>query len=145
MLCVATWRVYIPDFENLPMRKTIQSTNLPRTEPLYSQGVRIGNTIYVSGQVSVDGAGNVIGKGDMRAQARQTLENIKHVLAAEGGSLEDVVKVTMFVTDMSRADEAREVRKDYFVKNPPASTGVEVSRLAHPDYLIEIEAVAVLR
>src|SRR5688572_18629210 len=127
------------------IRKTIQPEDLPPTQPLYSQGVRAGDTIYVSGQVSTDTTGRVVGKGDMRVQTRQTLENIRRVLAAEGATLDDVVKVTMFVTDMSRADEAREVRKQYFVKHPPASTGVEVSRLAHPDYLIEIEAVAVLK
>lgn len=127
------------------MRKTIQSKEVAPTGTLYSQGFRVGDTIYVSGQVSTDRDGNVVGKGDMRAQTRRTIENIRHVLAAEGASLDDVVKVTMYLTDMSRADEAREVRKQYFFNHPPASTGVEVNRLAHPDFLIEIEVIAVMR
>jgi reactive intermediate/imine deaminase len=126
-------------------RRTIRSSAVAPTGKWYSQGVRVGDTIYVSGQLPFDAAGSLVGKGDMRAQARQVIENIRHVLAAEGATLDDVVKLTMFLTDMSRAGEAREVRMEYFVKNPPASTGVEVSRLTNPDCLIEIEAVAVLR
>jgi enamine deaminase RidA (YjgF/YER057c/UK114 family) len=91
----------------------------------------------------MDASGEVVGKGDMRAQTRQVLENIAAVLAEADANLDDVVKVTMFVTDMSRANEAREIRLEYFRNNPPASTGVEVSALAHPDLMIEIEAVAV--
>lgn len=126
------------------MRKTLSTPAVAPTARFFSQGVRVGNTLYVSGQVGMDKAGNVVGKGDMKAQTRQTIENIKAVLAAAGATLDDVVKVTMYVTDMSLAPLARDVRMEYFTKNPPASTGVEVKGLAHPDLLIEIEAIAVV-
>lgn len=108
-----------------------------------SQAVQMGNTIYVSGQVALDPGGDVVGKGNMKAQTRQALENIKTVLAKAGVTLDDVVKVTTFVTDMSKLSEALEVRTEYFGQEPPASTTVEVKSLAFPDLLIEIEAVAV--
>jgi reactive intermediate/imine deaminase len=125
-------------------RRALVSKKVAPTPRFFSQGVIVDGTVYVSGQVSMDAAGNVVGKGDMRAQTRQVLENIAAVLGEAGGTLRDVVKVTMFVTDMNRANEAREVRLEYFRENAPASTGVEVSALAHPDLMIEIEAVAVL-
>lgn len=108
-----------------------------------SQAVQMGNTVYVSGQVALDPGGQVVGKGDMKAQARQVLENIKAVLAKAGATLDDVVKITSFVTDMSKLGDVLEVRTEYFGKEPPASTTVEVKSLAFPDLLIEIEAVAV--
>ncbi|MDZ4820305.1 MAG: RidA family protein [Planctomycetota bacterium] len=126
------------------MRKILKSATVAPTAKFFSQGVQVGATIYVSGQVAMDIEGNVVGKGDMRIQTRQVLENIKAVLAESGAIIDDVVKVTMFITDMSSADQAREVRMEYFKKNPPASTGVEVRGLAHPDLLIEIEAIAVI-
>jgi reactive intermediate/imine deaminase len=109
----------------------------------YSQGIQIGNSVYVSGQVALDAEGNVVGKGDMKAQTRQALENVKTVLEASGASMEDVVKVTVYVTDISRLAETHEVRSQFFPDPPPASTGVEISALAFPDLLVEIEAVAV--
>jgi reactive intermediate/imine deaminase len=126
------------------MRKNLSTPEVAPTARFFSQAVRTGNTIYVSGQVSMDRNGNVVGKGDMRAQARQTIENIRAILASAGATLDDVVKVTMYVTDMSKADLAREVRAEYFTKNPPASTGLEVKGLAHPDLMIEIESIAVM-
>lgn len=110
---------------------------------IFSQAIQIGNTVYVSGQVAVDSEGNVVGKGNMKAQTRQALENVKTVLQAAGASLQDVVKITVFLTDISRLMETHEVRAEYFSDPPPASTAVEVKALAFPDLLIEIEAVAV--
>jgi reactive intermediate/imine deaminase len=126
------------------MRQTIRTEAVAATPSFFSQGVRVGNTIYVSGQVAFDREGKVVGKGDMAVQTRQAIENMKAVLAAAGATLDDVVKVTMFVTDMSLAGQARDVRKEYFVKNPPASTGLEIQALAHPDLLVELEAIAVV-
>ena len=108
-----------------------------------SQGIQIGDSIYVSGQIAIDPEGNVVGKGDMKAQTRQALENVKTVLQAGGASMEDVVKVTVYVTDISRLLETYEVRAEYFPDPPPASTGIEITALAFPDLLIEIEAIAV--
>jgi reactive intermediate/imine deaminase len=102
-----------------------------------------GRTLYVSGQVALDGTGAVVGKGDLKAQTRQVFENLKAALKASGATLDDVVKITVFVTDMSQIQTVREVRDAYFTRNPPASTAVEVSRLVRPELMIEIDAVAV--
>jgi reactive intermediate/imine deaminase len=126
------------------MRTIIRAPGVAPTPSFYSHGVRVGNTIYVSGQVAWDEDGQVVGRGDIRAQTRQALENMKAVLAAGGATLDDVVKVTMYVTDMSLAPLAREVRAEYFQRYPPASTGLEVKGLATPDLLVEIEAVAIV-
>ena len=128
-----------------PARRVLASNKVAPTAKFFSQAVQVGNTIYVSGQVAMDESGNIVGKNDVRAQTRQVIANISAVLAEAGASLDDVVKVTMFITDMSRAGEAREVRLEFFTRQPPASTGVEVNALAHPDLLVEIEAIAVLR
>ena len=108
-----------------------------------SQAIEIGNTIYVSGQVSMDSPGNVVGPGDMQAQTRQALENIKTVLESAGSSMADVVKITVFMTDISLLRDTHQVRAEFFPDPPPASTGIEISALAFPGLLIEIEAIAV--
>ena len=98
--------------------------------------------IFVAGQLARDRAGNVVGKGDMRAQIRQVGENIKAALAAAGASLADIVKTNTFVTDMDEYFRHVDVRMEYFGPALPTSTTVEVRRLAHFDFLVEIEAVA---
>lgn len=106
--------------------------------------VRGGRTLYVSGQIAMDRAGQIVGKDDLRAQTRQVFENLKAALAAGGATLDDVVKITTFLRDASQVATVREVRASYFTKHHPASTLVEVSRLVRPELLIEIEAVAVV-
>ncbi len=108
-----------------------------------SQGIQVGDAIYVSGQVAMDSDGNVVGAGDMKAQTRQALENVKSVLEVAGSSMGDVVKITVYMTDISLLRDTHEVRAQYFPDPPPASTGIEVSALAFPGLMIEIEAVAV--
>jgi 2-iminobutanoate/2-iminopropanoate deaminase len=108
-----------------------------------SQGIQIGDTVYTSGQVALDSDGKVVGDGDMKAQTRQALENVKSVLEAAGASMGDVVKITVYLTDMSRLMETHAVRAEFFPDPPPASTGIEVSALAFPGLLIEIEAIAI--
>lgn len=104
-----------------------------------------GRTIYVSGQVALDAVGQVIGVGDVAAQARQVFENLRLALHAVGADLSDVVKLTTFVTDMATARPAfRAARDAVMTDNPPASTLVEVRRLFRDEFLIEMEAVAVL-
>ena len=101
--------------------------------------------IYISGLVGNDAAGKVVGPGDMHAQAKQVFENVRLALAAAGGTFKDVVKLNFYLTDMSRADEVRAVRAQYInAAAPPASTLVEVSKLAAPEYMVEIEAVAAI-
>ena len=103
-----------------------------------------GRTVYVAGQVALDQAGNLVGQGDLKAQARQVFENLKTALASSEATFDDVVKITVFMTDVSDLQAFRETRNSYFTKEPPASTLVQVVRLARPEFLIEIEAVAVV-
>lgn len=112
------------------------------THVVDTQGRR---TIYISGQVALDAAGNLVGEGDMQAQTEQVFKNIEAALASVGASFADVVKVTYFLTDMSKMQQVREIRSRYFKPDVmPASTAVEVSQLVIPELLIEIEAIAVI-
>jgi enamine deaminase RidA (YjgF/YER057c/UK114 family) len=101
--------------------------------------------IYIAGQVSLDRAGKLVGERDMRAQAEQAFQNLKAALEASGAKFENVVKLNYYFTDISQIPVVREVR-DRFINtlNPPASTAVEVKRLVRPEWLIEIEAVAIV-
>jgi reactive intermediate/imine deaminase len=103
-----------------------------------------GKVLHISGQVSQDVDGNTVGVGDITAQTRQVLDNIKKILEAVGGQMSDIAKVTVFVTDMSMLDEIHRVRSEYFTPPYPASSLVQVVSLVRSDYLIEIEAVAVI-
>lgn len=101
-------------------------------------------TIYISGQVALDAAGNVVGPGDMRAQAQQVFANLQAALEAAGASFNDMAKLTFYVLDASQMPAVREVRDLYInTQQPPASTAVEVRRLVRDEFLIEVEAVAV--
>ncbi len=122
------------------------SLPVPMRGGAYSSGVEApsGRTIYVSGQVALDAEGNVVGEGDVKAQTEAVLEHVKTVVEEAGGGMEDIVKVTVFITDMGLYDEIHEVRRRYFGEPFPASSMVEVSALIDPRLLIEIEAVAVV-
>ena len=110
----------------------------------YSHLVRAGNTLYISGQVSSDGTGQLVGPGDMRAQVRQVFENLKAVLASQGASFDHVVKMTIYTLSIEDFRKAGDVRQEYTAGRAPASTLVEINRLASPEYLVEVEAVAAL-
>jgi 2-iminobutanoate/2-iminopropanoate deaminase len=129
-------------------RREIRNPSLPapRRGGAYSSGVEApaGRTVYVSGQVSLDAEGNVVGEGDVRIQTETVLEHVKTVVEEAGGGMGDIVKVTVFITDMGLYDEIHEVRRRYFEEPYPASSMVEVSALIDPRLLIEIEAVAVI-
>jgi enamine deaminase RidA (YjgF/YER057c/UK114 family) len=108
--------------------------------------VPAGTFIYVSGQISQDSAGNLVGKGDFPAQVEQVFKNLKAALEAAGATFQDVFKMNSYFIDLGNLSAYREVRNRYVnVDSPPASTAVQVSRLVHPDFLIEIEVIAVLR
>ncbi|GMR23393.1 MAG: RidA family protein [Acidobacteriota bacterium] len=114
------------------------------TQPTrYHHLVKAGNLMFIAGQVALDGDGNVVGKGDMVAQVRQVLENMKTVLASEGADFSNVVKINIFTTDIDRFRDAADVRREYFSGNLPASTLVQIERLARPVFLVEIEAIAI--
>jgi reactive intermediate/imine deaminase len=106
--------------------------------------VRSGRTIYIAGQVAFDKSGNVVGKDNFEAQTIQVFENLKLALAAAGATFDNVVKVTTYVTDTSQLQTLRNIRAKYYGKNPPASTLVKISELASKDFMIEIEAIAVV-
>ncbi|MDB5080782.1 MAG: enamine deaminase RidA [Chloroflexi bacterium] len=102
-----------------------------------------GRLIFISGQVALDGDGNLVGPGDMEAQARQVFENIKTVLESCGATFANVVKLTFFTVDFSQQPIVRKIRDQYInPAQPPASSAVEVRKLFRDDILIEIEAVA---
>ena len=111
----------------------------------YSQVVKVGNTVYIAGQVSAGPDGNVVGKDDPEAQARQVWRNIEAAVKSVGGTLQNVVKTTTYVTNIDHAAAVRKVREElYQSSNPPTSTLLVVAGLASRDYLMEIEAVAVV-
>lgn len=109
-----------------------------------SLGIRVGDLVFVSGQAAVDEHGQTVGGDDFDAQARQAFANLATVLAHAGTGLEHVVKVTIFVTDMSVIDQVVRLRREYFTVPYPADTIAQVTSLASPDWQIEIEAVAVV-
>jgi len=117
---------------------------MPEPVSHFTHVVRAGRLVFVSGCVATDGDGRVVGGTDVVAQARQTLENIKRCLAAAGATFADVCKVTVFLRNIGDREKVNTVRKEYFGAHRPASTLVEISRLVRDDYLIEIEATAVI-
>ncbi len=113
----------------------------------YSHVVTVtgGKTVFIAGQVALDRQGNVVGAGDLKAQARAVYENLKAALGAVGASFKDVTKITTYLTQIDRIAEVREVRAAYFQGlDPPASTTVGVTGLARSELFIEVEAVAFL-
>lgn len=113
----------------------------------YTQVVtaRNGKLVAISGQVPIDAEGNIVGEGDIGAQAEQVFANLKAALAAAGGDFTHVVKLGFFFTDLSGIQAVREARDRYVdVNNPPASTAVVVAGLIRPEFLIEVDAIAVV-
>ena len=108
-----------------------------------SQGMRVGDLLFVSGQAAISPEGELVGIGDFDAQAEQTFRNLERVLAAAGSGLDRIVKVTIFLTDMSNFPKIVELRGRWFREPYPADTIVEVRALGLPELEIEIEAIAV--
>lgn len=109
----------------------------------YSHAVRAGHTLYVSGQVPRDVENRIV-DGDVDAQVRQVFANLQAVLEAAGGSFRNVVKMTTYLTDREDFETWRRVRSEFVGEPYPASTLVVVEALSHPEYVVEIEVVAVL-
>lgn len=111
----------------------------------YTQVVKVDQTVYIAGQVSAAPDGSIVGKSDPEAQVRQIWANVEAAVKAAGGTLQDVVKTTTYITSIDYAGAVRTVRDDLFKNgNPPTSTLLVVSALAHPDFVAEIEAIAVV-
>jgi len=115
--------------------------------PGYSQGIKVTNAqtiLFLAGQVSYDKDGSPKHKGDFKAQARECFECVKRLVEAKGGTVKNIVKINTYVTDIANRALYREARKEVFGDHEPASTMVQIGALAVPDYLIEIEAIAVV-
>jgi len=113
----------------------------------YSQGIKVTQAqtiLFLSGQVAYTADGSPAFRGDFKAQARGACEAIKALVESQGGTLANVVKITTYVTDMRYRLDLAPIREEFFGKKGPASTLVEISALAHPDWMIEIDAIAVI-
>jgi len=110
----------------------------------YSRAVKVGNVIEVTGTVASGDDGNVVGKDDAYAQTKFIYQKIENVLQRAGGKMKDVIRVRMFVTDITRWQEYGRAHSEFFKDIKPCNTMVEVSALIEPEYLIEIEATAII-
>lgn len=131
------------------MKKTyLNPKSLHTPFSTYSHGIKVGDAkeiIFCAGQVAGDENGNIIGKGDFWAQGHRTMANLKDVLAEGGATFADVVKATIFVVGQEYAQPGRDLCGEYFDKdNPPANTLVVCQGLADPDFLVEVQAIAVV-
>jgi 2-iminobutanoate/2-iminopropanoate deaminase len=125
----------------------VRSPDLNKPLGRFSQAIKVnceGSLLFISGLTSRAPDGSVIGEGDIKLQTETILENMQRLLTEAGGTMRDIVKVTVFIRDMEQFDEIHEVRARYFEEPYPASSMVEVSRLVSPEHLIEIEAIAAL-
>ena len=127
-------------------KEIIEPESLYKPLGIYSHAVKVSGSqwLFLSGVTPRDQTGNVVGRGDIRHQARQVFENMKIVLESASAGFDNIVKATTFVTDASLYGEIQKVRADYFKDNYPASTLVQVDQLSSKDIMIEVEVVAVL-
>ncbi len=109
--------------------------------PAFSPGVRVGELLFVSGQIAQDAAGNAVGVGDCEAQTRQVMSRIRTIVAAAGATMSDVVKITTFLVNLDDYPAFSRVRSETFPDSPPASSTVVVAALVRPEFLVEVEAV----
>ena len=115
--------------------------------PTYSQGIKVseaGTVLFLAGQVAYDKDGSVKHAGDFKGQAREVFRCIKSLVETAGGRVENIVKLNTYLTDIRYRADLVPIREEFLGKKGPASTLVQVSALAHPDWLIEVEAIAVL-
>lgn len=122
------------------MNKTIATSKAPAAIGPYSQGIAAGNMLFVSGQLPIDPDTQAFAGNDVRSQTAQSLKNLKAVIEAGGMSMNDVVKTTVFLSDMNDFTEMNSVYAEFFTENYPARAAVEVARLPK-DALVEIEAI----
>ena len=125
-----------------PLQEEIRAPELVSPLGHYSDAVRLKDLVFVSGCVPLDTDGKLVGEGDFLAQARQTFENLGHILRASGSDFAHVLKLTIYLTDIEDRPHMTPVRQEFFGETRPASTLVEVSALALPGIKVEVEAVA---
>jgi 2-iminobutanoate/2-iminopropanoate deaminase len=124
-------------------KQVIYTPKVAKSSLPLSQATLAGNLLFIGGAVATNERGEIVGKGDIKAQARQALENIKAIVEAAGGTLRDVTRTTVYLTDLGNYNGMNEVYRTYFPVELPARATVRVD-LANPEFLIEIEATAVL-
>ena len=128
----------------MPAKKRIRSAHVQEPPPqTWSNGLVVGNQVFVAGMTARTG-NDVPGGNSMYEQAKAILTKIKHIMEEAGGCMDDIVKVNIFVTDIKQREEVWRARREFFTGDFPVSTLVEVSALATPELLVEIEAVAIL-
>jgi enamine deaminase RidA (YjgF/YER057c/UK114 family) len=110
----------------------------------YSHAAKVGKTLYIAGKVARDVQGNLVGKGDFEAQVRQVYTNLKNILQEAGGDLKNIVKMTTILTHHGNVESRRKIHNEFFGEIMPPNTLMIIESLASPDYLIEVEAIAVL-
>ena len=128
-------------------KKEIRSPKLPTPSGHFAQAIEVeakGRMIFISGMVAKGADGKVVGVGDIEAQTRQVCENVKAAVEAAGGTMDDICRVDVYVRNMEQFERIHKVRRQYFGSPPPASTMVEVSKFTSPDYLIEMNAIALI-
>lgn len=125
------------------MKEIINTNNAPAAIGPYSQGVRVDNAVYVSGQLPIDHTTGNFSGNDIKSQTKQSLENVQAILEAAGLKMSNVVKTTVFLSDMNNFADMNSVYAEFFTENCPARAAVEVGRLPK-DALVEIEAIAYL-
>jgi len=123
------------------LHRPVRSDRLLYSHTVVAEG---GRMVFIAGQLSRNREGALVGRGDMRAQIRQVCDNVRAALAAAGADVADLVKTTTYVTDIDEFFKHVDVRSEYFGAEPPTSTTVEVRRLAAPEFLIEMDAIAVV-
>jgi enamine deaminase RidA (YjgF/YER057c/UK114 family) len=128
-------------------KRQITSTRLRQPSGVFSHATTIearGRLVFVSGMTSRRVDGTIAGVGDIEAQTRQVCENVKAAVEAAGGTMDDICRVDVYVRNMEHFDTIHKVRREYFKPPLPASTMVEIVKMTHPDYLIEMNAIAVV-
>ena len=110
----------------------------------YSHVAKAGNLVSIAGQLSIDKDGNVVGEGDIQAQTKQALSNLEEAVRASGGTKEDIAAIRVYMTNRDDLDGMRQARAGFWEGTPPASTLLFISGLVRPEFLIEIEALAVV-
>jgi 2-iminobutanoate/2-iminopropanoate deaminase len=128
-------------------KREIRSDRVRAPSGHFSQAIEAdakGRLVFISGMTARRSDGTIAGVGDIEAQTRQVCENIKSTLEAAGGTMDDVCRVDVFVRNIEHFERIHKIRREYFKAPAPASTMVEVTKMVHPDYLIEINAIAVL-
>jgi reactive intermediate/imine deaminase len=129
------------------MKKQITSDKIRQPTGHFSQATTIearGKLVFISGMTSRRADGSIAGIGDIEAQTKQVCENLKSAVEATGGNMDDIVRVDVYVRNMEHFDKIHKVRREYFKAPAPASTMVEICKMTSPDYLIEINAIAVI-